>query len=69
MWQAGKAVQEKGTSRTFGARRNAFSGKEIGIAFVSKRLLETASVFVNITGFPKQGCGLKHGREKFNSRD
>lgn len=53
LWQAGKAVQENSTSRTFGAQRNAFSGKEIGIASVSKRRLETALVFINITGFLK----------------
>lgn len=69
LWPAGKAVQENGASRTFGAQRNAYSGKEIKIAFISKRLLETALVFINITGFLKQGRGLKHCREKFNSKD
>lgn len=67
--QAGKAVQEKGTSRTCGAQGGAFSGKETGIAFISKRLPETALVFINVTGFRKQGCSLKHCRKKFNSKD
>lgn len=50
-------------------QRNVFGGKDTEVLFISKKLLDIALVFINIMGFLKQGCRLKHFREKFGSKD